>query len=219
MSKRWHRPAIASAGAAAAALLGLALIAVTLLGLTGRSDASTLDIPRSTQPAPVLRPLVEPSLATTAPPRPVPLPVAVRVPEVDISSRLVPLGLNPDNTLQVPKDFSVAGWYTGRPVPGQIGPSVLAGHVDSKRGPAVFYRLRDVRPGMTIEVERSDATVARFVVVAVEEHDKDAFPTERVYGPTATPQIRLITCGGRFDRKIGHYTDNIIVFADLTSLA
>jgi len=131
---------------------------------------------------------------------------------------LIPLGLNPDNTLEVPKDFAVAGWYIGRPVPGELGPSIIAGHVDSKRGPAVFYHLGDVQPGAIVDVARSDGSVARFTVVAKEEHDKDAFPTDHVYGPTDSPELRLITCGGTFDRSIGHYNDNIIVFAELAAI-
>jgi sortase (surface protein transpeptidase) len=143
------------------------------------------------------------------------LPLSVRIPSVGVSSTLVPLGLNPDHTLQVPTDYSVAGWYIYRPVPGRRGPAVIAGHVDSVSGPGVFYRLKDVPIGAPIEVSRSDGSVAVFTVTAKEEDSKNAFPTERVYAPTPKAELRVITCGGAFDYSIRHYEDNIIVFAKL----
>jgi sortase (surface protein transpeptidase) len=156
-----------------------------------------------------------PPTTTVPPPAPDLKPVAVRIPAVGIDSSLIPLGLNSDGTLQVPQDFSVAGWYIYRPVPGERGPGIIAGHVDSKSGPAVFYDLRDVDTGMTIEVDRSDGTTAYFNVTGKEQHGKDEFPTERVYGPTTDAELRVITCGGHFDRRVGHYEDNLIVFAVL----
>jgi sortase (surface protein transpeptidase) len=213
-----------------AATLGLVLVAIAAFGLLTRDDRSdagashaepTHRIEFDIRPEPAARPTT--TTTTTAPPvtsapKPIPLPVSVSIPSVGIGSPLIPLGLNPDNTLEVPKDFAVAGWYTGRPVPGELGPSIIAGHVDSKRGPAVFYHLGDVQPGASVDVARSDGSVARFTVVAKEEHDKDAFPTDHVYGPTDSPELRLITCGGTFDRSIGHYNDNIIVFAELAAI-
>jgi sortase (surface protein transpeptidase) len=103
-------------------------------------------------------------------------------------------------------------------VPGEPGPSVIAGHVDSKTGPAVFYRLRELEPGATIEVERTDGSVAVFTINAKEQFDKDAFPTDRVYGPTDSSELRVITCGGTFDQNTGHYNDNVIVFAELEKI-
>jgi len=146
------------------------------------------------------------------------VPLSVRIPSIGVSSSLVPLGLNPDHTLQVPTDYSVAGWYIYRPVPGQRGPAVIAGHVDSTSGPGVFYRLKDVPIGAPIEVSRDDGSVAVFTVTAKEEDSKDAFPTERVYGPTPKAELRVITCGGAFDSSIRHYLDNIIVFAKLLKI-
>jgi sortase (surface protein transpeptidase) len=145
-------------------------------------------------------------------------PTAVRIPSVGISSLLIRLGLNRDNTLQVPTDFSLAGWYVYRSVPGEPGPSVIAGHIDSRSGPAVFYRLKDVPIGAPVEVTRSDGSVAVFTVTAKEEHSKLAFPTARVYGPTSSPELHLITCGGTFNASTGHYDDNIIVFAKLAKI-
>jgi sortase (surface protein transpeptidase) len=142
-------------------------------------------------------------------------PVTIRIPGVDIESSLVSLGLDADGTLEVPSDFATAGWYMNGPVPGDPGRAVIAGHVDSSTGPAVFYRLREIEPGEIIEVTRTDGSIAEFVVTALEQHDKDAFPTERVYGPSPRSELRVITCGGTFDPSVGHYDDNIIVFAEL----
>jgi sortase (surface protein transpeptidase) len=233
--------------AAAVALLGVLCIAVAAYGLGARHhDASTAMGPQLSAPvitSPVARaaerPRPAPAPSTTTPtfpartkqplPRPKPrakpvrpanfAPVSVSVPSVAINAPLVRLGLNPDHTLEVPRDFNVAGWYVYRPIPGDRGPSVIAGHVDSKRGPAVFYRLKDVKPGAAVSVRRSDGSVATFRVTALEEHSKNAFPTARVYGPTPGRELRLITCGGAFNRSTGHYEDNIIVFATLTKIA
>ena len=118
--------------------------------------------------------------------------------------------------MEVPEDYSVAGWYTGGPRPGDRGPAVIAGHVDSKRGPAVFYRLGELRKGDLIVVRYPGRAEARFRVERTERHPKRAFPTARVYGDTAGPALRLVTCGGSFDRASGHYRDNVIVFAVAT---
>jgi len=168
--------------------------------------------------APRLKPSPRPARPRPAKPAANLAPLAVRIPSVGISSPLIRLGLNSDNTLQVPTDFSLAGWYIYRSVPGEPGPSIIAGHIDSHRGPGVFYRLRDVPIGATVEVSRNDGSTAQFTVTAKEEHSKDAFPTQRVYGPTSSSELRVITCGGSFNTSTGHYRDNIIVFARLTKL-
>ena len=143
-----------------------------------RRDVGELD--QRPPPGPPPGRAAEPAEVTpTTAPRPIPLPLTLRIPEVGIDTPLIPLGLNPDNTLEVPKDFALAGWFVHRSVPGEPGPSIIVGHVDSKRGPAVFYRLRDLGPGATIEVARSDGSIAKFTVVAKEQHDKDDFPTAR----------------------------------------
>jgi len=153
-------------------------------------------------------------------PEPVPprgaRPEAVAIPAIGVSSPLVRLGLQPDRRMEVPEDYSVAGWYTGGPRPGDRGPAVIAGHVDSKRGPAVFYRLGELRKGDLIVVRYPGRAEARFRVERTERHPKRAFPTARVYGDTAGPALRLVTCGGSFDRASGHYRDNVIVFAVAT---
>ena len=140
-------------------------------------------------------------------------PVPVEIPAIGVSSSLVRLGLNPDRTMQVPGDFQVAGWFTGGPQPGQLGPAVIAGHVDSRTGPAVFYRLRDLRPGDQIRVVRADRRVVRFEVDSLASYPKRSLPSEAVYGATTAPVLRLITCAGTFDRSSRSYRDNLVVSA------
>jgi len=140
-------------------------------------------------------------------------PVRVEIPAIGVSSSLVRLGLNPDRTMEVPGDFQVAGWFTGAPQPGQLGPAVIAGHVDSRTGPAVFYRLRDLRPGDQIRVVRADRRVVRFKVDSLVSYPKQSLPPDAVYGATTTPALRLITCAGSFDRSSRSYRDNLVVSA------
>jgi hypothetical protein len=140
-------------------------------------------------------------------------PVQIEIPSIGVDAPIVPLGLNPDRTLEVPSDFGDAGWWTGGPRPGERGPAVIAGHVDSYTGPAVFFRIADLRPGARIAVVRRDGTRARFAVIGSEHYPKAQFPTARVYGRTRDAQLRLITCSGVFDRASGHYLDNTVVYA------
>jgi LPXTG-site transpeptidase (sortase) family protein len=140
-------------------------------------------------------------------------PVRVEIPAIGVSSPLVRLGLNPDRTMEVPGDYQVAGWFTGGPQPGQLGPAVIAGHVDSRTGPAVFYRLRDLRPGDQVRVVRADRRVVRFEVDSVASYPKQALPSEAVYGATTAPVLRLITCAGSFDQASRSYRDNLVVSA------
>lgn len=140
-------------------------------------------------------------------------PAALSIPAVGVVTPLVRLELNSDSSLEVPTDFSVAGWYTLGPAPGEAGPAIIAGHVDSRSGPAVFYRLGELRPGDRLQVLRGDNAVVTFAVQSVERFPKDAFPTDRVYAPSPYADLRLITCGGTFNRATGHYRDNVVVFA------
>jgi hypothetical protein len=140
-------------------------------------------------------------------------PVRVEIPGIGVTSPLVRLGRNPDGTMQVPTDFQVAGWFVEGPEPGQLGPAVIAGHVDSTTGPAVFYRLRELRPGDLIRVTRADRREVRFVVESVASYPKQALPAELVYGSTTVPSLRLITCTGTFDRARRSYRDNLVVSA------
>lgn len=141
-------------------------------------------------------------------------PTGLVVPDVDLrADHLDDLATDHAGALEVPADPQELGWFTGGAVPGQTGPAVVVGHVDSWQGPGVFWRLRDLHPGDPVDVPRSDGTIAHFAVDSVESFDKDAFPTERVYGPTPGPALRLVTCGGAFDRGARSYLDNVVVFA------
>jgi len=141
-----------------------------------------------------------------------PGPDRLRIAAIGVDTPLEYLKLDPAGGLQVPVDFAHAGWYAGGPAPGDVGPAVIAGHVDSKTGAAVFYRLRDLHAGDTIQVSRG-GTWLSFRVVSTEVHAKKDFPTGQVYRPTPFPELRLITCGGSFDWRRRSYTDNIIVYA------
>ncbi len=147
--------------------------------------------------------------------KPVAKPVNVSIPSVGVQTRLIRLGLNPDKTLQVPRSYSLAGWYTKGAAPGEVGPAVIVGHYDSVDGPAVFYRLKDLQPGHVVQVRRADGSTARFAVDRIKRFGKDDFPTNEVYGSVDRPELRLITCGGSFDYRTSHYRDNVVVFAHM----
>ena len=160
-----------------------------------------------------------PSLPATAPAPPAAdvtsPPVLVRLPRIRVSAPIEQLHLGGDGTLTPPRSFTAVGWYADGPAPGDLGPAVLAGHVDTASGPAVFARLRDLGPGDTVQVVRADGQQLTFVVDRQERVAKNAFPTASVYAPTPLPVLRLITCAGAFDRGTGHYVDNLVVFAHL----
>ena len=141
-------------------------------------------------------------------------PSALEIPAIGVNTgEFVDLGLTPSGRMEVPKDATTAGWFALSPVPGEPGPSVLAAHVNYKKVPGVFSRLHEMKVGDTAVVRRADGTPVRFVAYRVEHFAKSAFPTQDVYGNTAGPELRLITCGGTFDEGVGHYRDNVVVFA------
>ena len=109
------------------------------------------------------------------------------------------------------------GWYSAGPEPGEPGPAVIAGHLDSKTGPDVFARLSQARPGQRIRIDLEDGTTLIFRVTDVEQYAQTDFPTRSVYGATDDPELRLITCGGAYDHAVGRYQDNVVVFAELAS--
>jgi sortase (surface protein transpeptidase) len=147
--------------------------------------------------------------------RQAPTPVRLRVPALGIDAPIIGLGLRSDGGLQVPADAMVTGWWTGGAAPGERGPAVIVGHVDSHAGDGVFRRLRDLAPGDAVVIDRDDGTRVHFRAALTEVHPKAAFPTQRVYGDTAQPQLRLITCGGAFDRQRGSYEDNVVTYLAL----
>jgi sortase (surface protein transpeptidase) len=155
--------------------------------------------------------VAEPSTQRSAAP-----PVRVRVPAIGVDSELLRLGTDPAGALVAPDDYDLAGWFAAGAVPGDVGPAVVAGHVDSVDGPAVFARLDELAPGDEVLVDREDGTTAVFTVTGLGRYPKSDFPTEAVYGPTPRAELRLVTCGGEFDRSARSYLDNVVVTAVLT---
>jgi sortase (surface protein transpeptidase) len=144
-----------------------------------------------------------------------PVPVRVIVPAIRVSAPVIPLAWNSDGSMQVPASFSVAGWFRPGPEPGERGAAVIAGHIASRRGPGVFYRLSSLRRGAKIVVVLKGGSRKRFVVTGQKQVSKSRFPKRLVFKRTPHPTLRLITCGGAFDSATGHHVDNMIVFASL----
>ena len=151
--------------------------------------------------------------------RETPVPVRLKIPAIGVDTELQRLGREQDGTIEVPtgpREWEEAGWYEGGTRPGDPGSAVILGHVDSRRdGPAVFFRLRELRRGDQIKVVRADGSTVRFSVDRTEQYPKSRFPTDDVYYPTLSTELRLVTCGGEFDTSVGHYRSNVIVFARL----
>ena len=145
---------------------------------------------------------------------PVGRPVSIAIPAAGVNARVVPVGLRPDRTMEVPA-VGLAGWYEAGPRPGEAGPAVIVGHVDSRSGPAVFFRLGELQRGDRVVIGQAGGVARSFVVKRVERSAKEALPVERIWNRTRQPVLRLITCGGSFDRSTGHYRDNVVVYADL----
>jgi hypothetical protein len=142
-------------------------------------------------------------------------PVRLRLPPIGVDSSLVRLDSKPDGTLEVPSDFDKPGWYMRGPAPGEAGPAIILGHLDSYTGPAVFWRLSSLHPGDPVEVRREDGSELAFRIYRVATFSTDAFPTTDVYGPTPGPELRLITCGGTFSLSRRQYLGNVVAFASL----
>jgi LPXTG-site transpeptidase (sortase) family protein len=166
------------------------------------TDAAPFAVPASPTADPFGRPT---DVATGAPSR-------LKVPAIGIDTSLETLRTGAGGELTPPEDFARAGWYADGTLPGDVGPAVIAGHVDSRRGPAVFYNLRELERGDRIEVVRGGRTLT-FTVTATAWYPKNAFPTDQVYAPTPDRQLRLITCGGVFDHTLRSYKDNLVVYA------
>ncbi len=142
-------------------------------------------------------------------------PYWLLIPAIGVSTDLVRLGLTTKNTLQVPPTAAVAGWYTGSPRPGGVGSSIIAGHIDSKLGPGIFYHLSQMRRGQYVYVIRANHSVAVFEVTGLRTYAKASFPRNEIYGPVPDSELRLITCGGTFDFATGSYLSNVVVYAVL----
>jgi len=213
-----HRPRPAGFRVVARVVL-LAAIAVGAAGCSGHvvaAPSSAVSITPSV-PAPSN---VEPSVSTPTPVEAAHLgrsvPVRLQIPAIGVDSELMDLGLRADGTMEVPPKGFPAGWYTGAPTPGELGPAIIAGHVDWT-GPGVFYNLRNLKADDQVTVTRQDGSVAAFRVTRVEQFPKAEFPTDLVYGDISYAGLRLITCGGAWNPQTRHYEDNIIAFAELVA--
>lgn len=146
-------------------------------------------------------------------------PATLEVPAIGVhTGQIIDLGLTSTGELEVPKDAVTTGWFTGSPAPGEVGPAVLAAHVDYNHVPGTFNRLKDLDAGDEALVRRADGSTAVFTVYRVAHYPKSAFPTDEVYGDTVGPELRLITCGGEFDRATRNYEDNIVAYARLAEI-
>lgn len=204
--RRWLVLGVLLAGTAAV-LVALALRPAAPEPAVSRADdpASTSPTPSSAEPAP-------------ASPEPLALPEHLTIPAIGVSTDLVRLGLQADETVQVPQVAARAGWFELGPPPGQPGSSVVLGHVDSAAGPAVFHRLSELRPGDRVKVRLDDGSVAEFAVRRVATYANDDFPARQVYaGDPDAHALNLVTCGGSYDADRGGWQANVVVFTELVS--
>ena len=225
MSDR-QRPARAERQAAAGTLISAGLLVLLVLGYgyimlaqPGHQAraARLVSEPSSTPATPTAAagPTGSSTSVVHPPAAPASPPVRLSIAAIGVDTALQPLGLLPDGSLQPPSQWQVAGWYAKGVLPGNVGPAVIAGHVDSVSGPAVFYRLHELRIGDRITVGRQDRTELSFEVDGIRSYPKASFPSEVVYGPTPDPQLRLITCTGDFDSRARSYLQNLVVSAHL----
>ena len=195
----------------------LAALAVLALTLGGEPEPSTAQPPLAQPVAVNPQPTAGGQAADAVAALPKSDPVSIDIPKIGARSSLVPLGVNADNTTQVPPVTTPlqAGWYTYAPTPGEVGPAVVLGHVDGNHQKGIFYRLKELAAGDRVSIARKDGTTALFEVTKVHQVPKQDFEKEGVYDDTAGPELRLITCGGVFDRSAHNYVDNIVVYAQL----
>jgi LPXTG-site transpeptidase (sortase) family protein len=179
--------------------------------------ANQLWLLNNSQPIPVAN--IAGNQITTASNNFKPKPARIKIASLKIDAPVVDLGLNIDGTLEVPKRDNDVGWYTQSPTPGAMGPSVMVGHLDSARGTAIFYNLKNLKAGDQFQIVREDGSVANFKVDNSETYAQDNFPTAKVYGNLNYAGIRLITCSGTYSRIKGHYSDNLVVYGTLVSIS
>lgn len=147
---------------------------------------------------------------------PAAVPQHIRIPSLDITTTFEePLGLNPDRTIEVPEGYEEVGWYRHGPTPGELGPAVVLGHVDSRDGPAIFYSLGQLAAGDSVFIDREDGTTAEFRVTELARYEQEGFPRELVYGDIDHAGLRLVTCSGDYDRNTDRYSHNLVVYAEL----
>jgi sortase (surface protein transpeptidase) len=165
----------------------------------------------------VLAALVVPSAGAATPRKQMPRPLHISIPSIGVDARVIPLGLNPDRTMQVPRNLADTGWFRPGPEPGEQGAAVIVGHLAAKSGPGVFLHLSRLRPGKLIRVRLYGGRTLTFVARSMIRVSKSRFPTNRVYARTTKPTLRLVTCAGRLNPVTGHHRDNYIVFASLVT--
>lgn len=206
-------------GTALAFLLG----GVGLIGAAIASQTTVTDPPSTHENANTVAAQDEPRRPRTNDPLQLAhsKPVTLDIAAIGVHSVIRDLGRTAEGALETPEPgphYNDAAWYRHSPTPGELGPAILLGHVDSASdGPSVFFRLGQLRRGDRVSVTRADGSVATFEVDEVRRYPKDAFPTELVYGDIDHAGLRILTCGGPFDEVSGHYLDNIVVFASLAS--
>ena len=212
-----YAPPPTTAGSLRARLAGIAGVLLIATGISALGVAVAAQV-HAPQPSASAAGIVGSSARGPSLPRSP--PVSVDIPAIGVDSKLLHLGLNSDGTVQVPSletSSGEAAWYKYSATPGQIGSSVIEGHVDSYQGPAVFFRLGALRPGDTVNVTLANGVTAIFRVTGVREYPKSRFPAKAIYGATDFAALRLITCGGVFDYATGHYLSSTVVFASLAS--
>ncbi|WP_424920951.1 class F sortase [Streptomyces sp. wa13] len=178
---------------------------------------SVVSLPAASAPA-----APTPSASVSTPPLELPpsYPKRISIKSIAVDAPFTPLTIGPSGQLNAPpaNDANLAGWFKNGATPGERGTSVVAGHVDTKTGPAVFLLLSTLKKGNMVDITREDGVVATFEVDSVETFSKADFPDDRVYADKGTAQLRLITCGGVYDKKKKDYEDNVVVFAHLASV-
>ncbi|WP_433387243.1 class F sortase [Micromonospora sp. KLBMP9576] len=202
---------------------GAAVVVVVAMVGAGLVGASFATAPAPRPPQPLTAPAgtgpdagADPDVAGL----PRSAPTTITISRIGVDAAIMPLGTNPDGTVQVPplERAQLAGWYEPGPSPGEVGNAVIVGHVDSAEiGPAVFFSLGALQPGDKVTVTRADGRRVTFTVELVKAYPKTEFPTEQVYGPDDRPGLRVVTCGGIFDEATGSYPDNVVVFASMSA--
>ncbi|MGW7289321.1 class F sortase [Streptomyces sp. NPDC054847] len=206
----------------AAALLGIVLI-YNSVGTT--EDAKSAATPLiSVSAAPGAKPSASPSAApsasaSTRPGLPRAEPTRLKILPIAVDAPFMPLSIGPSGQLDAPPpdDSNLVGWFREGVTPGEAGTAIVAGHLDTKTGPGVFMSLSELKPGSLVDVVRKDGTTVTFSVDEIESFSKSDFPNDRVYADTPDPQLRLITCGGEYDKKAKDYKENVVVFAHMVS--
>lgn len=216
-----------------AGIAGVVTVLVSLLYMLAAPEEYGLADQRTTLPprdqaavapanpyfqGPSTAPPPQPSIPA-APPMQPSTPVRLVIERLGVNSPIKSVGLDKQGAIEVPpvSDPNQVGWYRSGPTAGEVGPAIMLGHKDTRSGSAVFSRLDEIRNGDVIEVHRKDGIIAVFTVGGLEQAEKAVFPTQRVYGESPNPQLHLITCGGVYDHTTGHYTDNVIAYATMTS--